>query len=465
MPITDLESMFLPKQPWPPTSEAKRQSMYRDNRRYFEGEHSEVWPKETQERIERVIGNYQKVVSFPVILNFLKLLSLKTADLLFGEPPRITGKSQDALDALVEASDLHNTGYTVALDVSRFGDGILLLSVDAVGQKVIGYTQPAYWYPVVDPLNMSRVLYQVLASVSADGKQLTVRIYDDTSVEERVYGLNDGAIGARLSAKKTAHGFALCPVIPVHNLLTSDRTTGIDDYSDLDSLVTELSIRCAQVARVLDVFTDPTFQGPSTAMEFDDATQKLVFRPGRFIKREDTSQAPVEAVVWDASMQAHFTFIERALGLLHNLTEMGALIFADQAAKTGDVTGPGMKRLLQQALAKVNRIRMRFDPALRRALAAIAGGEPRDIRLEWRDGLPEDAMEQTQIVSQQYTAGLISLESALRRLGWEGDELQAELARIKAEQPAPPEIPALALNNEPDAGGNQTNNTQDAPQK
>jgi hypothetical protein len=98
-------------------------------------------------------------------------------------------------------------------------------------------------------------------------------------------------------------------------------------------------------------------------------------------------------------------------------------------------------------LAKVNRLRMRFDPALKQVLKLasaleVAQGMPNAVKLEdvqitWQDGLPDDDMEKTQIEVQRYGAGLTSLESALKRLdGLESEALQAEIERIKAEQAA-----------------------------
>ena len=88
-------------------------------------------------------------------------------------------------------------------------------------------------------------------------------------------------------------------------------------------------------------------------------------------------------------------------------------------------------------LAKTNRIRLRFDPALKNVL--ILGSELevaqgvkeavklKEIHITWQDGLPDDDMEETQIESTRYTAGLTSLESALVRLdGLEGEALQAD---------------------------------------
>ena len=97
-------------------------------------------------------------------------------------------------------------------------------------------------------------------------------------------------------------------------------------------------------------------------------------------------------------------------------------------------------------LAKVNRIRLRFDPALRNILMLaseleVTQGVKDAVRLEeihitWQDGLPDDDMEETQIEATRYTAGLTSLESALMRLdGLEGEALQAEIERIRVSKP------------------------------
>ena len=106
-------------------------------------------------------------------------------------------------------------------------------------------------------------------------------------------------------------------------------------------------------------------------------------------------------------------------------------------------------------LAKVNRIRMRFDPALKEVLWLASALEKaqgmagavllENIHIDWKDGLPDDEQELTQNEAQRYTAGLTSLESALRRLyGLEGNALEEEIERIRAErqgtQVEPPRI-------------------------
>ena len=49
-------------------------------------------------------------------------------------------------------------------------------------------------------------------------------------------------------------------------MLTSDRVYGIDDYSDLDSIISELEVRISQISKILDKHAEPSVQGPSSAL-------------------------------------------------------------------------------------------------------------------------------------------------------------------------------------------------------
>jgi len=108
---------------------------------------------------------------------------------------------------------------------------------------------------------------------------------------------------------------------------------------------------------------------------------------------------------------------------------------------------------------------MRFDPALKEVLwlasrlekaQGMAGAVVlENIHIDWKDGLPDDEQELTQNEVQRYTAGLTSLESALRRLyDLEGSALLEEIDRIKGEQSGSVQgntgLPAITL---PPAGG------------
>ena len=129
---------------------------------------------------------------------------------------------------------------------------------------------------------------------------------------------------------------------------------------------------------------------------------------------------------------------------LYILSETTAAAFGQLKAGLAEL-GTALKRLMMAPLAKVNRIRMRLDPALKevlwlatlleRAQGMTGAVVLENIHIDWKDGLPDDDVELTQNETQRYTAGLTSLESALRRLyGLEGQALQEEIDRIKGEQ-------------------------------
>lgn len=68
-------------------------------------------------------------------------------------------------------------------------------------------------------------------------------------------------------------------VLHVPNTTTSRSLYGMDDYTDIDSIVSELEVRIDQIARVLDKHTDPTMQGPRSAL-IKDAAGNYVFPRG-----------------------------------------------------------------------------------------------------------------------------------------------------------------------------------------
>ena len=140
---------------------------------------------------------------------------------------------------------------------------------------------------------------------------------------------------------------------------------------------------------------------------------------------------------------------------LYTLSETSAAAFGNLKVGMAE-SGSALRRLMMAPLAKVNRIRMRFDPALKKAIRLcaaleVAQGMPNAVLLDnisitWQDGLPDDEMEQTQIMVQRKGAGLVSTESAVRHLdGLKGEELEAELDRIAGEQmQARPQAPGMA---------------------
>lgn len=463
--LTSLEFLKV-GQPWPPPGEEKRLEKYMRHKRIFEGEHEEVY-KESFKRITRVIGNFENVVSYHVIANFQKLISLKIADFLLGEPPKITcgdddSKEQTCLDNISENSDLINTCYASAIDLSRYGDSILNVYKDEEGKGVIDITQPSFYFKVVEPRNIRKIKHHVLAhtykvlkpnsSFFGRNKQeydhyLYVEIHSKGFYETITYKLNDNedTIGkVHEELKKVNTGLDDFAIVPIHNLLTSDRVYGIDDYSDLDSIISELEVRISQISKILDKHAEPSVQGPSSALVRNPHTGEWQLKMGNYFPRDTVEDPPVEYITWDAQLEANFKIIEKLINILSVVSEMGSAIF-DNEAKAGQIaSGTALRRMMISPLAKTNRVRMRFDAGIKKAikLCSQLGGDgiidlsKEKINIFWNDGLPGDPKEEAEVMAiRTGNKSTISQYSAIQRLDGLSDEDTAkEIEAIKQDE-------------------------------
>lgn len=458
---------------FPPDSEYDRLEMYTTNKALFETKHADVY-KEDFKRIERVIGNFSDVVSYPVILNFQKLMSLKIADLLVGEPPQITAgdagsAEQQTVDSINDKSDLINTLYNSLLDVSRYGDGLLYIREDIDG-GVIDLTQPPLWFPVVSADNVKKILYHVLAwtvetkdSYNNPRKRLKIQIHENGQFEEREHEFDDGkTIGKQTMpprmVKTKIKGNA---IIQISNTTTSDRATGLDDYTDVDSIIAELMVRVGQVARILDKHASPSMSGPQTALERDEVTGEWRLKAGNYFTRMNNDDPDVKYITWDGQLEANFKEIEKLTNFLYTISEMGSALFGDMSANVGQVpSGTALRRLMIAPLAKVNRIRMRLDKKVKEAIISCSqiGGKGimdltnTPITITWRDGLPADPIEEATIMKTRTgDKATMSQYRALKTYdGMTDADAEEELARIQDEEAAiTPTNPAPFSGGEP----------------
>jgi len=460
--LTNLD-FLSPGQPWPPESEADRLKKYQANRLLFEGEHDKVfkdWIRLLRE---------DKRATLELILNWHKRLSTLWANLLLGEPPRISAGDKDSqeqteVDHLINDNRFVKRAYEVALDVSRFGDGLIKVRYDE--KSIIEGQTPLVWFPVVAKDNVKDIVAHVLAWTYDDisplpagvgsrkQQYLKAEIHEKGKITTRVYKLiNQGQkIGNLVEDEKVEQtGVNDFLVVQVSNLITTDRATGFDDYSDLDGIIQELEIRVAQISRILDKHSDPNMYGPDSALEVDPLTGQTTFRSGGKYFPLTPEENPPGYITWDGQLEASFREIDVLMEQLYFISETSPAAFGQLKSGLAE-SGSALRRLMMAPLAKVSRIRMEFDPAVKKALQLAAALEVAqgfkgavkldNIHIVWFDGLPQDDTEQTQIEVQRKGAGLSSLESSLRRLdGLEGEALQQEIDRIKSEQgTAAPEV-------------------------
>ena len=461
--LTNLNFLKVGEQ-FPPTAEEDRLRKYHNNKLIFEGKHDEAY-KESFKRIARVIGNFDQVVSYHVIANYQKLISLKVADFLLGETPKIAcgddnSMHQASIDKIIENSDLINTCYSCVIDISRYGDSVLNVYKDEENKGVIDITQPSYYFKVVDPRNIKKVAHHVLAHTyeATDSKKalfgtkeettkyLYVQIHSKGYYEEITYKLDErNVIEKVIEKKKVVHtGLKDFAIVPIHNLLTSDRVYGIDDYSDLDSIISELEVRISQISKILDKHAEPSVEGPSSALTRNPDTGEYELKMGNYFPRDTNEDPSVKYITWDAQLEANFKIIEKLINILSTVSEMGSAIF-DNEQKSGQIaSGTALRRMMISPLAKVNRVRMRFDSALKKAikLCSQLGGEGivdlsnECINIFWQDGLPSDPVEEANVMAiRTGNKATLSQYSAIQRLDKLSDEDAAkELEAIKEDE-------------------------------
>lgn len=438
-----------PGKQWPPPDEEVRLNQYESNKLLFEGKHDQVftdWPRLLRE---------DQQATMELILNWHKRLSLLWSDLLLGEPPEFSAgdpetPEQDALERLLIENSIDNTAYEVVIDISRFGDGLFKVRYDKRG--IIEGQPPTVWFPVVKPDNIRDVTAHVLAwkyTEENDGRKndyLQCEIHEKGLITSRLYSLKEDRIDKLLQETKQETGVDEFLIIPVANILTTDRIHGLDDYSDLDSIIQEIEIRISQISRILDKHADPNMYGPDSALSIDPETGETYFRAGGKFFPVGPDEQPPGYATYDGKLDAAFKQIDYLIEQLYFLSETSPAAFGQLKSGLAE-SGSALRRLMMAPLAKVNRVRMRFDPALKMALRIASELEAaqgmvgavriEDIHITWKDGLPEDITEAVQNETTRFGAGLSSLESSLNRLdGLEGDALKEEIARIKADKAA-----------------------------
>ena len=245
---------------FPPEDERERLARYAQNKLVYEGEHAKVYEQQLK-RIEKVVGNVSEIISYPIVLNFQKKVSLKTADFLFQEPPQITSRDkekQQTIDDIITRSDLLGIGFQGAIDCSRYGTAVYKIDIED-GRGKVSLSSPEYLFCVVAPEDRKRVTHYVIAYTyteeaerSPDKHFLSATVYDKTTYRAMTFEMATGlknlclTIGRKIKdSGKVQTGLTDFAVIPVHNTVTSDTVYGTDDYVDLDSIVAELEVRTA----------------------------------------------------------------------------------------------------------------------------------------------------------------------------------------------------------------------------
>lgn len=379
-----------PGQAFPPLKERQRIRRYVENEALFDGEHfgevlrtrEQIYShegsisvyKKCAERICQVIGNFEDVISFPVLLNYQRLMSLKMADLVCGEYPVITGVTSQENEALKDVRDVTDFDaklFATVIDISRYGDALWRVYFNDEGRKVFTCWDPKEWYPVVSQDGTNTITAHVLCwrvnlTESAEGLppqwQLHAQIHWATGpkvgeYEYRVYDLGSEGhtIGKLIKSETVSTGLDGCAVFHLKAYSVTNTVYGYDDYMSVDSILAEIMTRVGQISVILDKHADPNITGPVTMLSIDPKTGEAHLKHGKFFAISQGEEKP-SYMTWDGQLSAAFEQLEFLVNQLYILSEMGAALLGDQSGGTVAISGTAMRFKMVNPLAKARRI-------------------------------------------------------------------------------------------------------------
>lgn len=417
-----------PGSTFPPTQEKDRIKRYLENEVLFDGEHfggelrdrnksytnegSISVYRKCAERISQVVGNFEDIISFPVLFNYQRLMSMKMADLVCGEYPTITGSNEQENNAIKVArdnSDFDARLYSTVIDMSRYGDAVWREYIDEdTDERTFTLWDPKEWYPVVRQDGTLRVLYHVLCwrvdkNENMEGTipnwELHVQIHGTGKqawgkYESRVYQLDTMGtkILQQLSSETVNTGLDRCAVHHLKAFSTSSTVYGYDDYMPVDSILAEIMARIGQISVILDKHADPNMTGPVTMLSQDPKTGELYLKRGKFFATSQGDNEP-KYLTWDGQLTAAFKQLEVLINQLYILSEMGAALLGGEDGSSAAISGTAMRFKMVNPLAKARRISNSLTNPVRQLLSGLAGVDFEGISVFWADGLPDDPRE------------------------------------------------------------------------
>lgn len=464
-------SLFKKGELYPPRGHRNRIARYRENKQLFKGNHFDVFEK------------YQNLPQHKVYIsvNLAGLICKKSADFLFGEPPTFSaGKGADSaeqekLDTWVTENELYTKLQQSATANAYRGDSFFKVRW---GQKwggrvneafdpfriIIDAQNPMYVFPETSPGDATQIeayhlAFPTFVEGSGDRWILYVETHRPNQIEYSAFHLGvsetrgieptswnilDEIVSAR-RVEETGVPFPL--IVHVPNYAVDDEWEGIDDLSESKPLFDELNRRLSAVSEILDKHADPAIAVPSGVIG-EDEFGNPTFMVGRDKVFEVMGKDDVvpQYITWNGQLQSAFEEIDRITELILTNSEIPSVALGKGDAGTSGSSGLAIKFRMNSLLAKINRKRQFYDRALKELfmlcqmvedakLGSRKGYEFFQVKIHFKDGLPQDDMELATIMNIR-TGGkaTLSAKSALMRMdNLTEEQADEELARIEEE--------------------------------
>lgn len=441
---------FLKKgQVFPPKSERERLKNYIDSRELFKG-NTEAVLREYQRRISEIAERLDLHTTYKIDINYHRLLTVKTADLVCGEMPSISiaedGKKELLKNTLIRTGFKRKL-YESVLDVSRLGDSLARIYYDEEKRKYdFIIIPPDMWFPICDEEIVKKVKQHVICWVreSGDGSEKYPKYVLHAQIHEkgrylnrtfelkkailspvqvnsllspdprlaRIFDMTTYEIGEEITVNPNwvMTGLDDFAIVPLQNLTLPESIFACNDYEPVTPLIAELETRCMLESIVLDKHTAPTLYGGGSSFILDPITGEVKFPTGKAIRVDEGDTVP-GYVVWDASLQANHECINTLKELLFSITEMGAVI--NDASFAASQGYEALMTRLTSARMKARRLSDNLTDSVKKIISLVSHNEINDIELSvtWNDGIPDTELQNISIANQKLN--LFSLKDIL----------------------------------------------------
>lgn len=451
------------------SDQAARRERLRQARLLFEGRHRQYFLLERRTAFDfpLVTDAFGRQRELYLSYNLLGLISLKSADLLFGESPLVRvddDLQQAAVDDIADRSLLPARLHAAAQQASWAG-GAFFEVCRFRGEVYVCNAPPDELYPL-GPMRpdgqFDRYVRYATANAGTEQQPITLLLetrYEPGLIRRRCWQLDQTGRRSRevdLDAWQLAAGREGEPMAP-------EEATGIDDNSivyvpnelgddaraearsdydgDLIELQDTVNSKQTQIARVLAKHADPRLALPETAAEERgdvDARADVFF----FRTKDDIPSY----IVWNAEVQSAMEDRRHAVQAFCVSAEMSPVLLG---IKEGAAPDAARKLRLEatNSLAKAQRKAAVFAPAVRRLMAlaqAMEAATPLTRRtlaslpigVEMRDGLPVDELDDANVVATYRAAGVMSRYDGVSRRKSDPAAIEEELSRLDEESAA-----------------------------
>ena len=234
-------------------------------------------------------------------------------------------------------------------------------------------------------------------------------------------------------------------IVHIPNYRINTKFFGISDYNDLDSIFYSINNRLTKVDNILDKHSDPILMVPPGVLNEDGKVKK---KDARVIEFESGEDGKAEYVVWDASLENAFKYVEKLVGFFYMVAEISPDVLG--MGEGDNDSGRALKFKLMRTIAKVSRKKLYYHARLRTVLEVAQelgkahGIEVQGVKapskiikpdLEFADGLPIDESEQVDIESRAIDAGIRSEIDAIQKVyGLDEKAAEAKYKEIKKEK-------------------------------